>query len=196
MPTSQICVDASKEQIFDLLTSYEHYVDWTPDVVAATLLAREGDIAVVEFESPELMPGKYQLEFVHARPTSIVFRQKGVYEARGHDSRGLWGQWQLSDVPDGQGVIVSGSMALNLPLWRRSERRRNVEIVLQRRLDVMQHLFTPYPIAPDEALSQSEQQLVNAMVLAADTSPDTALTLWFHSSQYVIQKVNRSNVSG
>src|SRR5262245_63617539 len=106
MPTRSGQIRATPEELFAVLTDYGKYPDWSPDVVAAAVLVREGDIVVAEFQSPFLMDGKYILEFVPTRPSSIAYRQVDQ-----HDSRGLQGIWTLSASADGvtvaTGVVAS-----------------------------------------------------------------------------------------
>src|SRR5215470_17293907 len=103
MPTASRQVQATPDEVFSVLADYEHYVEWSPDVVAATVLAREGDVVVAEFLSPFLVEGKYVLEFVHSRPSSIIYRQVDQYE-----SRGLQGSWRLAPAADAAATIVTG----------------------------------------------------------------------------------------
>jgi len=123
---------ATPEELFAVLTDYERYPDWSPDVVAAAVLVREGDIVVAEFQSPFLMDGKYILEFVHTRPSSITYRQVDQ-----HDSRGLQGSWTLSASASGV-TVATGEMEFRTDLWKRGPDRRRADRVLRRRLDALQ----------------------------------------------------------
>lgn len=133
MPTRSRSIQATPEELFAVLTDYEKYIDWSPDVVGAAVLARESDIVVVEFVSPFLIEGKYILEFVHSRPSSITFRQVDQ-----HDSRGLQGAWTLSPATDTAGTLLSGQMEFRTDLWKRHSDRRRADRVLQRRIDALQ----------------------------------------------------------
>jgi len=133
MPTRSRQIPATLEELFAVLTDYEKYVDWSPDVVGAAVLVREGDIVVAEFQSPFLLEGKYILELVHSRPTSITYRQVDQ-----HESRGLQGTWMLAAATGSAGTVVTGQMEFRTDLWKRTADRRRADRVLHRRIDALQ----------------------------------------------------------
>jgi len=133
MPTQSRQIRATPEELFSVLADYEKYVEWSPDVVTAGVLVREGDIVVAEFQSPFLMEGKYILEFLESRPSSITYRQVDQY-----DSRGLQGAWMLSASPGSSETLVTGQMEFRTDLWKRAGDRRRADRVLQRRFDALQ----------------------------------------------------------
>ena len=133
MPTESRQIHATPEELFAVLTDYDRYAEWSPDVVASAVLVREGDVVVAEFQSPFLMDGKYILEFVHSRPSSITYRQVDQ-----HDSRGLQGTWMLSASPGSAETLVTGQMEFRTDLWKRASDRRRADRVLQRRFDALQ----------------------------------------------------------
>jgi ribosome-associated toxin RatA of RatAB toxin-antitoxin module len=133
MPTASRQVHAAPDDVFSVLADYEHYVEWSPDVVAATVLASEGDIVVAEFLSPFLVEAKYVLEFVHSRPSSIIYRQVDQYE-----SRGLQGSWLLTATADTSVTLVTAQMDYRTEIWRRAADRRRAERILRRRFDALQ----------------------------------------------------------
>ena len=47
---STVSVPCDAGLIYDVLTDYESYAEWLPMVVASKTLAREGDLAIAEFE--------------------------------------------------------------------------------------------------------------------------------------------------
>jgi hypothetical protein len=187
MTTLNVRVDAPRERVFGLLTDYEGYVEWTPDVIDVTLLAKEGDIAVVEFSSPELMSGRYQLEFVHSRPDAIVYRQKGLFERTGRQDWGVRGSWKLSDAPDGTGCIVTGTMTMSQSRWRRVAHGDRAQIILARRLDVIGGLFTADVRRAGQELPEAERRFLDALV-GADNS---TTTIWFDGVAHALRKVDR-----
>jgi hypothetical protein len=135
MASASILCKTTRKEVFELLTAYERYPEWVADVVHASVLSREGDIVVVELCSPWLMTDNYVLECVHAWPSSIVYKQVDQY-----GDCGLRGCWQLDEAPGG--VVVAGELILKAGLRSWFSRRRKIALVLQRRLDAMQQVFS------------------------------------------------------
>lgn len=123
-------MDASCDEMFGVLSDYDGYAEWAPDVVRSSVLVREGDVVVAEFLSPYLIGDKYVLEFVHSRPSSITYRQVDQY-----GSRGLQGSWQITAGGDGRTAVVVGRMEFRTDVWRRAANRRRTQLILSRRLD-------------------------------------------------------------
>ena len=182
MAMRQIQVQATKEQIFELLTDYERYVHWTPDVVEAAVLAREGDVAVAEFYTPYWMRGRYQLEFVHVKPCAIMYRQQGQYETSWGRRLGMHGSWRLSEPPQGPGVLVTAEMTVTAAPWCALTYRRLADQVLRRRLSVLQHLFRPAPADLGHGLSEPQQQLLRDLAIASGQPRDAGFSLWYHGT--------------
>lgn len=161
-------IKAPKDKVFGVLADYGSYSDWTPDVVEATVLAAEGDIMVAEFFSPELLETTYQLEFLHSKPTSIRYKQVGQ---TGYD-RGLEGSWHLADAQDRDGAIVTAAMSLNTNLFRSLPSRRMVSLILRRRLDVLEQMFS----SPTAAECEDAGNDAGVMVV------------WFAGNKYLVRK--------
>ena len=190
MVMRQIQVQTTKAQLFELLTDYERYIHWTPDVVEAVVLAREGDIAVAEFNSPYWMRGRYQLEFVHVRPSAIIYRQQGQCETAWGRRAGLYGSWRLSDPPQGAGVMVTAEMTMIAPPWRALKYRRRIDLVLQRRLSVLKRLFLPTTAALDHGLPGPQQHLVRDLTRASGRSCDAVFLLWFPGAPHALNTLD------
>ena len=184
MAMRQIQVQTTKEQLFELLTDYERYIHWTPDVVAAVVLAREGDIAVAEFDSPYWMRCRYQLEFVHVKPSAIIYHQQGHDETSWGRRVGLRGSWRLSDPPQGSGVLVTAEMSVTASPWRTIKYRRLTELILQRRLSVLQHLFLPTLAALDDEFYAPQQRIIRDLAMASGQPYDAGFSLCFHGTSY------------
>ena len=182
MAMRQIQVQGAKEQIFELLTDYERYVHWAPDVVEAVTLAREGDIVVAEFYTPYWMRGRYQIEFVHVKPCAIIYHQQGQYETSWGRRLGLHGSWRLSEPPQGAGVLVTAEMTVTAAPWRTLTYGCLADLVLQRRLSVLQHLFRPAPADIGHGLSEPQQQLLQDLAIASGQPCDADLSLWYHGA--------------
>jgi ribosome-associated toxin RatA of RatAB toxin-antitoxin module len=182
MATSSAFIRASREQVFALLTDYKTYPTWAADVVDSTVLAREGDIVVAEFLSPQLMDEKYVLEFVHSRPISIAFRQVDQF-----GSRGVRGHWRIEEHPGRGGVAVTGELHLKRSLKQSLRDRRTAELILQRRLDSLRELFAR---AKREQPAAPESVSVGREILGAVRSGQE-FAVWFLGDKYLVRKVGR-----
>lgn len=184
---SKILVNATIEQVYAVLTDYEGYADWAPDVVSATVLAKEGDIVVAEFYSPELMDDPYQLEFVHSKPVSIIYKQKGIFEKTGRSERGLTGTWSVANAPDNQGVRVTGVMRLQGPFRHSFTNKKIVSLILQRRLDVIQHMFDH--LQPEQDLDILPQGM-GREILDGLSGGETQ-EIWLYGSKFSLTRTDR-----
>ncbi|MCP4202725.1 MAG: hypothetical protein GY769_12420 [bacterium] len=116
---------------FAVLTGYESYRDWMPDVLESRLLAAEGDVAITEFVAPAYGPGKFVLEFVGSSDDWLMFNQVDRYRRDG-----LSGRWDFEGTDAGSGVVVRASLSLKNGLFRIGT-RRGLRQVLERTLDAL-----------------------------------------------------------
>ena len=65
------------ELIYDVLTDYEGYAEWLPMVVESKTLAREGDLAIAEFELSTPQKDKFDFECIHTRNKMVLWRTLG-----------------------------------------------------------------------------------------------------------------------
>lgn len=105
--------------LLDLLLDYGHYADWLPGLNRSLALAREGDIAVVEFAAPDWFPNPVTFEFVHTEPLRIAFQQAGQF-----GEGGLSGTINIDPAraPDRARMVINA--CLRVPLFRFGVRRR------------------------------------------------------------------------
>lgn len=92
-------IDGDVDEIFARLTDYTKLSTWLPGVDSARVLAREGDVVVVEVAAPGLGAPSLVLELVHSPPARAHFTRVDRY--RGGGTTGLWA---LSQPADGTGV--------------------------------------------------------------------------------------------
>lgn len=83
-----IHIDGDIDEIYDRLTDYPNLKNWLPGVNDARVLAREGDVVVVEVAAPGLRAPSLVLELVHAPPAQAYFTRVDRY--RGEGTTGLW----------------------------------------------------------------------------------------------------------
>ena len=178
--TSNSClVTASVEQVFGVLSDYANYPLWTPDVVAATVLAREGDIVVAEFHSPFLSDKKYVIEFVQAPPTHIAYKQVDQF-----GERGVQGEWRLDRPPEGGGTRVRAAMVVRAEITKALVNRRRVRLILQRRLDALRELFGPAAAGQSTAVDVAEDALLDAIA-------NEPATVSWRGARYLLTKIDR-----
>jgi ribosome-associated toxin RatA of RatAB toxin-antitoxin module len=61
--------------IYEILTDYDAYSDWLPTVAQSKLLAREGDLAIAEFDLASPKGDKYTFECIHTRNKMVLTRR-------------------------------------------------------------------------------------------------------------------------
>lgn len=116
---------------FAVLSGYESYRDWMPDILASRILAAEGDIAIAEFVAPVYSSGKFILEFVDSSDAWLMYNQVDRYRRDG-----LSGRWDLEEADGGEGVVIRGSLSLRNGLFRFGSRRR-MRQALERTLEAL-----------------------------------------------------------
>jgi hypothetical protein len=116
---------------FAILTGYETYRDWLPDVLQSRRLAVEGDVAIAEFVGPIYGSGKLVLEFVESADEWLMFTQTDR-----HRRDGLSGRWDLEEVDGGSGVVVRASWSVRNSLFMIGS-RSHMRHVLERSLDAL-----------------------------------------------------------
>lgn len=59
---------------YEILTDYDSYSEWAPFISQSKLLAREGDLAIAEFEMSRPLEEKFALECIHTRNKMVLTR--------------------------------------------------------------------------------------------------------------------------
>jgi len=59
---------------YEILTDYDSYFEWLPHVTKSKLLAKEGDLAIAEFEMSQPRQDKFALECIHTRNKMVLTR--------------------------------------------------------------------------------------------------------------------------
>ena len=132
---------AAFEDLHAVLTDYRRYREWLPGVTRSRVLVHEGDISVVEFETPRFAPRPVTFEFICTTPDRIVFRQVGQLGVRG-----LSGAFTVTLGAGGAGTAgLEVQARLRMPFYRLAPRRllgRMLEesgSALEARLDALAH---------------------------------------------------------
>jgi hypothetical protein len=122
--TKSAYIRAPQRILYSVLTSYRHLEAWVPDIVRSRLLAREGEIAVIELIAPPYGAEKLVLEMVETPRTSVVFTQ--VDRLR---RDGLFGRFDLTAADDGAGTMLSAALGMKIGLHRVACRRQLLEVL-------------------------------------------------------------------
>jgi ribosome-associated toxin RatA of RatAB toxin-antitoxin module len=61
--------------LYDVLTDYDTYSEWLPFITQSKLLAREGDLAIAEFELAKSKGEKFAIECIHTRNKMVLTRR-------------------------------------------------------------------------------------------------------------------------
>jgi ribosome-associated toxin RatA of RatAB toxin-antitoxin module len=127
--TSSARLNASKETVYSVITEYNSYDQWIPDIVHSHVLVQEGDITILELLYPSYHRNKFILECIQTPPTSMVYTQIDQYR-----QRGLSGRWDIEDNPDQEGVILKGSMRIQTEFYKNWLVRRHLQEGMDRML--------------------------------------------------------------
>jgi hypothetical protein len=60
--------------LYEALTDYDNYFEWAPRIAKSKLLAKEGDLAIVEFVLAEPRGVRVAIECVHTRNKMVLWR--------------------------------------------------------------------------------------------------------------------------
>lgn len=110
-------LEAPRERAFAVLADEPRYPEWLPGVEEAHVLARDGDVAVVEIRAPRFRAEKVVLELIYSPPAEIRFRQVG-----GYGRPAIAGRCELRDGDGGTRIQVDLRVAT--PLVAFGSRRR------------------------------------------------------------------------
>jgi ribosome-associated toxin RatA of RatAB toxin-antitoxin module len=69
--------DCGAGLLYDVLTDYDGYAEWLPRVAQSKLLAREGDLALAEFEVNLPPKERFVIECIHTRNKMVLWRTIG-----------------------------------------------------------------------------------------------------------------------
>jgi ribosome-associated toxin RatA of RatAB toxin-antitoxin module len=102
---------------YEILIDYDSYAEWLPSLSQSKLLAKEGDLAIAQFELAGSGKDKYAVECIHTRNKMVLTRTiSGVMPASQYE-------WKI-DI-EGKGCKVTlaiqgkANLRLLLPVYRR-----------------------------------------------------------------------------
>jgi ribosome-associated toxin RatA of RatAB toxin-antitoxin module len=95
--TRSIVIAAPPEKVFDVITDYDRYAEFLPEVKQARAGQRAGNQVEVEYGVDVVKRIRYTLRMVEDRPRSIRWSF-----VRGEFMRDNRGSWTLEPTPDGK----------------------------------------------------------------------------------------------
>jgi ribosome-associated toxin RatA of RatAB toxin-antitoxin module len=110
-------VAGDPELVYEILTDYDGYSEWMPLVWRSVLLAKEGDLAIAEFELVKPRKEKFVVECIHTKNKMVLTRTiSGRIPVRQIE-------WNLSPSAQGTEVKLAVEARTNwyriLPAYRR-----------------------------------------------------------------------------
>jgi hypothetical protein len=163
--------------VFATLSDYNSYEQWMAGVSYSRILKQDGDIVVAEFTWPIYMATRFNLEFIHTPPDSIVYVQTDQFR-----ERGLSGRWDLKPAPDGRGSLLTAEMGLKTGLFESLGRRPKLLAALERCLGSVAQRVRAFPGGP-----VSREPQTRTKILEVVQRPD-ALQVWLFGEVYRLEK--------
>ncbi len=109
MPRTEhtILIDAPIDRVFGVITDYERYPEFLPDIKATRVLARESGVAVVRFELELIMRVTYTLRLREEPPAALSWTLEDAKMIAENN-----GGWQL----EAEGAKTRATYALEVKL--------------------------------------------------------------------------------
>jgi len=99
----EIVIEAPIERVYDIITDYERYPEFLPDMKAVQVESRHDGVAVVSFELELIMRISYTLRLEEDRPHTIAWTLEHAKMLKENV-----GGWQLKQTPEGHTHAVYG----------------------------------------------------------------------------------------
>ena len=111
LTASSIQVPAEPATVYEILTDYDNYLEWFPQVTHSKLMVKEGDdLAIAEFAFDRPKDAKLTMECIHTRNEMVLHRRiSGAMPITRV-------QWNLES--SGTGTKVTVRTELELHNWR------------------------------------------------------------------------------
>ncbi|HJM28078.1 MAG: SRPBCC family protein [Acidimicrobiales bacterium] len=113
--TQRRIIDATPQQCFDVVTDFERYPDWVPDVKSATILEqdKQGRGGDVTFRAASIgRSTTYTLRYYYgSNPLRIAWRQ-----IEGDITRKIEGEYEFVPVEEGTKTEVAYHLAVDLAI--------------------------------------------------------------------------------
>ena len=188
MVTRQIAsiqLEVPREIAFATLSDYNSYERWMPGVSYSHILAQDGDIVVAEFAWPIYVATKFNLEFIHTPPDSIVYVQTDQYRRRG-----LSGRWDVKPAPAGLGCILSAEMCIETGLFESIGLRRKLLATLKNCLVAVAERIREHPCGTVSSRTGQSRTKVLEVIKNSDE-----LRVWLFGEVYELRQRREQGTS-
>ena len=168
----------TREELYSILADISHYARWVPGLELSRILAREGDITIVELRGSRFGDHTFNFELIRSLPKAIVFRQ--IDSLDGPDISGKWSVGETEPGPGSARTLVRLQAQVDTPLLELGSRRR-IRSALRAGLDALEirrrHLGSARPAA------RAGRQKVLEVVREAD-----GLRVWYLGESFRMPK--------
>jgi hypothetical protein len=164
--------DCGAELLYEVLTDYDGYAEWLPQVTRSKLLAQERDLALAEFEVNLPPKTRFVIECVHTRNKMVLWRTIG-------EEIPVWQvEWTIAAAGDSRAevaLVVSSKCQRNsfLPKYYRFLAPRQCLTALQAQLSAF---------LPELAVRDEEGEKVFELVETGD-----GVVCWIRGKKYVLK---------
>ena len=97
--------------LFEVLTDYDNYTDWFPNISGSALAAQAGEVAIALLDLAAPYKGQIAMESVHTANSSVITR----FLNAGTDAETI--EWDLEELPEGRSratLTIEGYTSLPL----------------------------------------------------------------------------------
>lgn len=93
---SEVVIHAPRERVFEVITDYEKYPEFLPDMKAVVVRSRQNGVAVVSFELELIMRISYTLRLDETPPDGLRWTLEEAKMMKENT-----GGWTLTQTPEG-----------------------------------------------------------------------------------------------
>jgi len=165
--------DCGADLLYDVLTDYDGYAEWLPQVTESKLLARERDLALAEFQVNLPPRTRFVIECVHTRNKMVLWRSIG-------EEIPVWQvEWTIAAAGDNKAevtLVVSSKFQRNslLPKYGR---------FLQPKKCMTALLSQVAAFLPELAVTDEEGEKILELVETGD-----GVVCWIRGKKYVLRQ--------
>ena len=170
--------DCDPSLLYDILTDYDTYAEWLPLIAQSKSLAKEGDLAIAEFELPPPQKEKFVIECIHTRNKMVLWRTIG-------------GTIPISQVewtiaPSGEGHSQVTLAVLGRVNWTSFVPRYRQFLNPSRCLKALQSQIST--VLPEIALSSEEGEKILEL-----SETDQGVVCWIRGKKYILKPDSEEN---
>ena len=164
--------DCAAALLYEVLTDYDGYAEWLPQITQSKLLAREGDLALAEFQVRLPPQKRFVVECVHTRNKMVLWRTIG-------EEIPVWQvEWTIAAAGENKAevtLVVSGRFQRNslLPKYRRFLEPKKCMTALRSQVSVF---------LPELAVTDEEGEKIFELVETGD-----GVVCWIRGKKYVLK---------